>query len=62
MTLFGEAHQNAPKQIILDLDATDDPIHGYYDSYCYLPLSIFCGQHRLAAKLRRSNIDAAPSA
>jgi hypothetical protein len=65
--LFLEAHQRAPDQIILDLDATDDPIHGhqegrffhgYYDCYCYLPLYIFCGDHLLAAKLRRSDIDA----
>jgi hypothetical protein len=64
--LFLEAHRKAPKQIILDLDATDDPLHGeqegrffhgYYDCYCYLPLYIFCGRHLLAAKLRRSNID-----
>ena len=66
--LFLDAHPRAPKQIILDLDATDDPIHGdqegrffhgYYDCYCYLPLYIFCGRHLLASKLRRSNIDAA---
>jgi len=66
--LFMEAHRTAPKQIILDLDATDDPVHGhqegrffhgYYDNYCYLPLYIFCGRHLLAAKLRRSNIDGA---
>jgi len=71
VTLFIEAHAKAPKQIILDLDATDDPIHGnqegrffhgYYDSYCYLPLYIFCGRHLLAAKLRRSNIDGAAGA
>jgi len=64
--LFLEAHKRPPKQIILDLDATDDPLHGhqegrffqgYYDCYCYLPLYIFCGRHLLAAKLRRSNID-----
>jgi hypothetical protein len=70
--LFLEAHGGrAPKQIILDLDATDDPIHGdqegrffhgYYGNYCYLPLYIFCGRHLLAAKLRRSNIDAAAGA
>src|SRR5690242_5138735 len=69
--LFLEAHAKAPKQIILDLDATDDPIHGnqegrffhgYYDCYCYLPLYIFCGRHLLAARLRRSNIDAASGA
>src|SRR5205085_12638346 len=65
------AHERAPLQIILDLDATDDPIHGhqegrffhgYYDCYCYLPLYIFCGRHLLAAKLRRSNIDASAGA
>ena len=70
--LFLEAHGGrAPKQIILDLDATDDPVHGhqegrffhgYYDTYCYLPLYIFRGRHLLAAKLRRSNIDAAAGA
>jgi Transposase DDE domain group 1 len=66
--LFLEAHVRAPKQIILDLDSTDDPLHGeqegrffhgYYDCYCYLPLYIFCGRHLLAAKLRRANIDGA---
>jgi len=69
--LFLEAQQRAPEQIILDLDATDDPLHGhqegrffhgYYDCYCYLPLYVFCGRHLLAAKLRRSNIDAAAGA
>jgi len=69
--LFIEAHQEPPKQIILDLDATDDPLHGhqegrffhgYYDCYCYLPLYIFCGRHLLLARLRRSNIDAAAGA
>jgi Transposase DDE domain group 1 len=68
VTLFLEAYQTAPKQIILDLDATDDPLHGhqegrffhgYYDCYCYLPLYIFCGRHLLVAKLRAANIDAA---
>jgi len=65
--LFLDAHTKAPARITLDLDATDDPIHGrqegrffhgYYDGYCYLPLYVFCGEHLLAAKLRRSNIDA----
>ena len=65
--LFVEAHARAPRQIILDLDATDDPLHGhqegrffhgYYDCYCYLPLYVFCGRHLLAAKLRPANIDA----
>jgi DDE family transposase len=69
--LFLEAHQRPPKQIILDLDATDDPLHGhqegrffhgYYDCYCYLPLYIFSGRHLLAAKLRRADIDAAAGA
>jgi hypothetical protein len=69
--LFLDAHPKAPKQIILDLDATDDPLHGnqegkffhgYYDCYCHLPLYIFCGRHLLAAKLRRSNADAAAGA
>ena len=66
-----EAHRRTPEQIILDLDATDDPLHGqqegkffhgYYDCYCYLPLYIFCGRHLLAAKLRRSNIDGSAGA
>jgi Transposase DDE domain group 1 len=69
--LFLEAHQQPPKQIILDLDATDDPLHGhqegrffhgYYDCYCYLPLYIFCGWRLLAAKQRPANIDAAAGA
>jgi hypothetical protein len=69
--LFLDAHRKAPKQIILDLDATDDPVHGhqegrffhgYYDGYCYLPLYVFCGRYLLAAKLRRANIDAAAGA
>ncbi len=70
--VFLEAHGGrAPKQIILDLDATDDPVHGhqegrffhgYYDCYCYLPLYIFCGRHLLAAKLRKANVDGAAGA
>src|SRR3954471_8330395 len=69
--LFIEAHAKAPKQITLDLDATDDPLHGgqegrffhaYYDGYCYLPLYVFCGRHLLAAKLRPSNIDGSAAA
>src|SRR5256885_2061744 len=65
--LFFSRRRAAPRQITLDLDATDDPLHGaqegrffhgYYKSYCYLPLYIFCGRHLLCAKLRRSNIDA----
>jgi len=66
--LFVEAHEHAPRQIVLDLDATDDPLHGhqegrffhgYYDAYCYLPLYVTCGRHLLAAKLRPANIDGA---
>ena len=71
VALFLEAYTAPPKEIVLDLDATDDPLHGhqegrffhgYYDCYCYLPLYVFCGRHLLAAKLRRSNIDAAAGA
>jgi hypothetical protein len=69
--LFLDAHDAPPEEIILDLDATDDPLHGqqegrffhgYYDSYCYLPLYIFCGRHLLVAKLRAANIDACAGA
>jgi len=65
--LFLDAHSAPPAQIVLDLDATDDPLHGhqeerffhgYYDTYCYLPLYVFCGRHLLVAKLRPANIDA----
>jgi Transposase DDE domain group 1 len=65
--VFLEAHQEAPQEIILDLDATDDPLHGkqegrffhgYYGHYCYLPLYIFCGEFLLCARLRSSNIAA----
>jgi len=65
---FLALHPQPPQEIVLDLDATDDPIHGhqlgrffhgYYDSYCYLPLYIFCGEHLLCAKLRPSDIDGA---
>ncbi len=65
--LFLDSFDEAPKQIILDFDATDDPLyghqegrffHGYYDHYCYLPLYVFCGKHLLCARLRPSNIDA----
>ena len=64
---FLESHSKPPLQIILDADATDDPIHGnqegrfyhgYYGHYCYLPLYIFCEEFLLCARLRRSDIDA----
>ena len=69
--IFLDAHARPPKEIVLDLDPTDDPIHGeqegrffhgYYDCYCYLPLYIFCGRFLLCAKLRPSNIDGAAGA
>ena len=69
--LFLDAHATAPAELVLDLDATDDPLHGgqegrffrgYYGCYCYLPLYVFCGDHLLAAKLRRSSIDASAGA
>jgi len=66
--LFLEAYDKPPAEIIVDVDATDDPLHGhqegrffhgYYRSYCYLPLYIFCGEHLLCARLRQANQDAA---
>ena len=65
--LFLQAHHVPPAQIVLDLDATDDPLHGhqegrffhgYYKEFCYLPLYVFCGEHLLAAKLRTADNDA----
>jgi len=69
--LYIESHTTAPKQVVLDLDATDIPLyghqperffHGYYDSYCYLPLYIFAGDQLLCARLRAANQDAAKGA
>jgi hypothetical protein len=66
--VFLEAFEQAPEEIVLDLDTTDLELHGgqegrffhgYYDEYCYLPLYIFCGEHVLCARLRQANIDAA---
>jgi hypothetical protein len=71
VTLFLQAHPRPPERIVLDLDATDDPVHGhqlgrffhgYYKHYCYLPLYIFCGHHLLCARLRPSDIDASAGA
>jgi hypothetical protein len=71
VNVFLKGQPSPPKRIILDLDATDDPIHGdqegrffhgYYKCYCYLPLYIFCGRELLLAKLRPANIDAAAGA
>lgn len=66
--IFLKSHNKEPEQIILDVDATDDPLHGnqegrffhgYYKEYCYLPLYIFCQDHLLCARLRPSDIDGA---
>lgn len=66
--VFMESYRRPPREIWLDLDATDDPLHGhqegrffhgYYRCYCYLPLYIFCGEHLLCARLRPSNQDGA---
>lgn len=68
VNVFVESCQKAPEEIILDMDTTDLPLHGkqegrffhgYYDSYCYLPLYVFCGEHVLCARLREANHDAA---
>jgi hypothetical protein len=67
VTMFLESHREAPVEIVLDVDTTDLPLHGkqegrffhgYYDSYCYLPLYVFCGGHVLCARLREANHDA----
>jgi hypothetical protein len=69
--VFIESHAKPPRQLILDFDCTDDPVHGhqvgrffhsYYDNYCFLPLYVFCGHQLLAAYLRPSNIDPARGA
>jgi len=66
--VFLDSFESAPEEIVLDFDATDDPVHGdqegkffhgYYRCYCYLPLYVTCGDHLLVAKLRTSNRDAA---
>ena len=66
--VFLEAHQEPPEEVILDVDATNDPLHGkqegrffhgYYKRYCYLPLYVFCGDHLLCARLWSSNRGAA---
>lgn len=71
LEVFIESHKKPPKELILDFDCTDDPVHGdqmgrffhgYYDCYCFLPLYIFCGRQLLGAYLRPSNIDPARGA
>lgn len=68
---FIQSFKEAPKRLVLDFDATDDPVHGqqegrffhgYYDHYCFLPLYVFCGSQLLTAYLRPSNIDGAKHA
>ncbi len=68
---FIASHKRPPKELVLDFDATDDPVHGhqegrffhgYYDTYCFLPLYVFCGDQLLLSYLRPSNIDAAKHA
>jgi hypothetical protein len=68
VAVFIESHRQAPTEIVLDMDTTDLPLHGkqegrffhgYYDSYCYLPLCVFCGDHVLCVRLREANHDAA---
>jgi hypothetical protein len=65
--VFLDAHATPPEEVVLDFDATDDPVHGhqeqrffhgYYDAYCFLPLYVFAGDHLLCAYLRPSKIDA----
>jgi hypothetical protein len=66
--IFLDSFAEERKEMVLDLDSTDDPLHGnqegrffhgYYGHYCYLPLYIVCGEHVLCARLRSSNIDGA---
>jgi len=65
---FIASFKEAPTRLVLDFDATDDPVHGqqhdrffhgYYDHYCFLPLYVFCDSQLLGAYLRPSNIDGA---
>jgi hypothetical protein len=69
--IFLEAHSEAPREIVIDLDATDLPLHGhqeqrffhgFYKHYCYLPLYIVCGEHLLGVRLRPANLDASAGA
>jgi hypothetical protein len=68
---FIASHHSAPEELVLDIDASDVPLHGqqelsqfhaYYDHHCYLPLYVFCGQAMLACVLRPSKIDGAKHA
>ena len=68
LSIFMESFETPPEELWLDLDATDDPVHGaqeggyfhgYYDCRCYLPLYIFCGEHLLCSRLRTADKDGA---
>ena len=68
---FIDSFSSAPEELVLDFDATDDPVHGqqegrffhgFYDSYCFLPLYVFCGEQLLVSYLRPSKIDGAKHA
>ncbi len=69
--LFLRFHKQNPKKIVLDIDVTDDPVHGnqegkfyhgYYRKYCYAPSYVFCGRHLLGCRLRKANQDSAAGA
>ena len=69
--IFLSSYKKPPRQVVLDMDVTDDQVHGnqegaffnpYYKGVCYAPLYIFCGHHLLVAKLRSSNVDPAAGA
>ena len=69
--IFLASYKKPPREIVLDMDVTDDQVHGnqegaffnpYYKGVCYAPLYIFCGHHLLVAKLRSSNVDTAAEA
>ena len=71
VNIFLEAHTEAPREIVIDLDGTDLPVHGhpeqrffhgFYNHYCYLPLYVVCGDHLLGVRLRPANIDASAGA
>jgi hypothetical protein len=71
VNIFLEAHREAPPEIVIDVDATDLPLHGhqeqrffhgFYNHYCYLPLYIVCGEHLLGVRLRPANMDASAGA
>ena len=71
ITLFLDSFGTARKEIVLDFDATDDPLHGdqegrfyhgYYRCYCYLPLYVTCGDRVLVSRLRTADRDASTGA